>query len=165
MGIEFSFTGKVKAPESLIEAAQKLAEEEYYWLNIQKDGLQLALCPLSGDLYVNWSKGNGCQYEVEGSCCSTPAGPGLHQAAVEALDILGIQDLVVEDETGYYDHRDFAQMCREHFYPWLTTIVDVCWRRKDELNHMCVCWILGSICPRTSPARSSPRWAVSRWNG
>ncbi len=108
-------------------------------------------CPLGGDLYVNWSTENDRQYEVEGRCCSTPAGPGLHQAAVEALDTLGIQNLAVEDETGYYDHRNFARMCREHFYPWLTTIVDVCRRRKDELNHMCVCWDTEQYMPEDIP--------------
>jgi len=117
MSIGFSCTGRVKKPESMIEATKNLAEAQNYRLYIQKDSLRLALCPLGGDLYVNWSKGSGRQYVVEGDCCSTPAGPGLHQAAVEALDALGIQNLVDEDETGYYDHRDFARLCREHFYP------------------------------------------------
>ncbi len=75
MSIGFSFTGKVKAPESLIEAAQKLSEEEYYQLDIQEDGLRLALCPLGGNLYVNWSKGNGRQYEV-GAAAALPRRAG-----------------------------------------------------------------------------------------
>jgi len=86
MSIGFSFTGKVKKPESLVETAKKLVEKKYYRLGGWEDGLRLALCPLGGDLYVNWHKESGLSggYAVEGSCCSTPAGPGLHQAAVEA---------------------------------------------------------------------------------
>jgi len=151
LSIGFSFTSKVKKPESLIEAAKPLAEAENYRLYIQKNGFRLALCSLGDDLYVNWNEKSDHQYEVEGNCCSTPAEPELHQAAVEALDALGIQNLVVEDETGYYDHRDFARMCREHFYPWLTTIVDVCWQRKDKLNNMCICWDTEQYMPEDIP--------------
>jgi len=150
MSIGFSFAGKVKTAESLVTPAKKLAQEKNYRLWIQEDGLRLALCPLGGDLYVNWNK-ESTQYTVAGSCCSTPAGPGLHQAAVEALDALPIQDLEVEDETGYYDHRDFERMCREHFHPWLSTIVDVCWQRKEELNNMCICWDVEQYMPENVP--------------
>ncbi len=167
MSIGFSFTGKVKGPKALIETARELAERGNYRLAVQEDGLRLALCPLGGDLYVNWNKDSGLfgQWAVEGSCRSTPAGPGLHRAAVDALDELGIRDLTVEDETGYYDHRDFERMCREHFCPWLTTIVSVCEQKKDEISHMCICWDQDQYMPEDIPGtvitpmgRFSLRW-------
>lgn len=30
-----------------------------------------------------------------------------------------LSELLVDDETEYYNHRDFERMKREHFYPWL----------------------------------------------
>lgn len=155
MSIGFTFTGRVKKPEALIATAKKLAEERYYQIGTGEDGLRLALCPLGGDLYVNWKKENGlfAQYAVEGSCYSTPAGPGLHKAAVEALDALGIQKLAVEDETEYYQHRDFDRMLREHFHPWLKTLVKVCGEKVSEgvCSQMCMCWDLDSYMPEDVP--------------
>ena len=90
MSIGFTFTGRVKKPEGLISAAKKLADERYYGLYQQEDGLSISLCPLDGRVYITWKKESGLfgQWTVEGECCSTPAGPGLHKAAVEALDAL-----------------------------------------------------------------------------
>lgn len=168
MSIGFSFTGKVKKPEVLIAAAKKLADERYYRLGTGEGGLRLALCPLGGDLYINWKKESGLfgQYAVEGSCYSTPAGPGLHKAAVEALDALGIQKLNVEDETEYYQHRDFDRMLREHFHPWLKTMVDVLTGQfGEEHSNVCMCWDLDSYMPEDVPGtvitpvgRFSARW-------
>ena len=127
MSIGFTFTGRVKKPEALIAAAQKLADERYYGLYHREDGLSISLCPLDGRVYMTWKRESGLfgQWTVEGECVSTPAGPGLHQAAVEAVDGLGIQKLEVADETEYYQHRDFDRMLREHFHPWLKTMVDM----------------------------------------
>lgn len=155
MSIGFTFSGTLKKPDALIKTAKKLAEERYYQIGTGEDGLRLALCPLGGDLYVNWKKGSGLfpQYTVEGSCCSTPAGPGFHKAAVEALDALGIQKLNVEDETEYYQHRDFDRMLREHFHPWLKTLVDMCSQKVSEgtYSQMCMCWDLDSYMPEDVP--------------
>lgn len=155
MSIGFTFTGKVKKPDALIQTAKKLAEERCYQIGTGEDGLRLALCPLGGDLYVNWKRESGlfAQYAVEGSCYSTPAGPGFHKAAVEALDALGIQKLSVEDETEYYQHRDFDRMLREHFHPWLITLVKVCGEKVSEgaCSQMCMCWDLDSYMPEDVP--------------
>lgn len=154
MSIGFTFTGRIKKPQALIQTAKRLADAGRYQVAAGEDGLRLALCPLGGDLYVNWKKGDGLfgQWTVEGSCTSTPAGPGLHQAAVEALDALGIQKLEVEDETEYYQHRDFDRMLREHFHPWLKTMVDVLAGQfgKDH-SSVCMCWDLDSYMPEDIP--------------
>lgn len=168
MSIGFTFTGRVKKPEALIAAAKKLADERYYQLGTGESGLRLALCPLGGDLYVSWKKESGlfAQYAVEGQCVTTPAGPGLHMAAVEALDALGIQKLAVEDETEYFRHRDFDRMLREHFHPWLKTMVDVlAGQFGEDHSNVCMCWDLDSYMPEDVPGtvvtpmgRFSAKW-------
>lgn len=168
MSIGFTFTGKVKKPETLITAAKKLADERYYGLYQGENSLNLSLCPLDGRVYMTWKKDSGLfgQWTVEGSCCSTPAGPGLHKAAVEALDALGIQKLSVEDETEYYQHRDFDRMLREHFHPWLKTMVDVLTGQfGEDHSNVCMCWDLDSYMPEDVPGtvvtpmgRFSARW-------
>lgn len=168
MSIGFTFTGRVKKPETLLVAAQKLAEERGYGVYQREDGLSLSLCPLDGRVYVSWKKGSGLlsQWEVEGECVSTPAGPGLHQAAVEALDALPIQKLHVEDETEYYQHRDFDRMLREHFHPWLKTIVDMLTGQfGDDHTNVCMCWDLDGYMPEDVPGtvvtpvgRFSAKW-------
>lgn len=168
MSIGFTFTGRVKKPEILIASAKKLADERYYGLSQWEDGLNLSLCPLDGRLYMTWKKEAGLfgQWEVKGECQSTPAGPGLHKAAVEALDALGLQKLAVEDETEFYQHRDFDRMLREHFHPWLKTMVDVLTGQfGEEHTNVCMCWDLDAYMPEDVPGtvitpvgRFSARW-------
>ncbi|MCI8422848.1 MAG: hypothetical protein HFF50_04840 [Lawsonibacter sp.] len=154
MSIGFSFTGRVKKPERLLSAAKELADQRGYQMSQWENGLGVQLCPIGGNLSIIWKKEGGFlgQWAVEGSCVSTPAGPGLHQAAVELLDSLDIQKLQVEDETEYYQHRDFQRMLREHFYPWLATLVRIA---DDEIQKgtasMCLCWDLDQYMPEDVP--------------
>lgn len=168
MSIGFTFTGRTKKPELLIASAKKVADERYYGLSQWEDGLSISLCPLDGRLYMTWEKESGLfgQWTVKGECQSTPAGPGLHKAAVEVLDALPIQKLAVEDETEYWQHRDFDRMLQEHFHPWLKTMVDVfAGQFGEEHTNMCMCWDLNSYMPEDVPGtvvtpvgRLSARW-------
>ena len=168
MSIGFTFTGRVKKPEALIAAAQKLADERYYGLYQREDGLSVSLCPLGGCMWMSWKKEGGLfgQWAVEGECVTTPAGPGLHKAAVEALDALPIQKLAVEDETEYFQHRDFDRMLREHFHPWLNTMVDVLTGQfGEDHSSVCMCWDIDSYMPEDVPGtvvtpvgRFSAKW-------
>ena len=168
MSIGFTFTGRVKKPETLLVAAQKLAEERSYGVYQREDGLSLSLCPLDGRVYMTWKKEGGLlgQWTVEGECVSTPAGPGLHKAAVEVLDALPIQKLHVEDETEYFQHRDFDRMLREHFHPWLKTMVDMLTGQfSEDHTNVCMCWDLDAYMPEDVPGtvvtpvgRFSAKW-------
>lgn len=155
MSIGFTFAGTVKDPDALAKTAQRLAEERHYRLYPGENGLNIALCPLDGTLYISWKKEDGLlkHYAVEGQCFSTPAGPGLHQAAVELLDGLDLQGLRVDDETGYYDHRDFGRMCAEHFHPWLKTLVEIGGRKLEEGEYanLCLCWDMNQYKPADVP--------------
>lgn len=54
--------------------------------------------------------------EVFGEAQTTPCGPGFHKAVVDFIDVLGGRcglTLTVEDETSYWDWRDFAQLQQE----------------------------------------------------
>ena len=168
MSIGFTFTGRVKKPEALIAAAKKLADERYYGLYQREDGLSISMCPLGGCMWMSWKKESGLfgQWAVEGECVTTPAGPGLHKAAVETLDALPIQKLNVEDETEYFQHRDFDRMLREHFHPWLKTMVDVLTGQfGEDYTNVCMCWDLNSYMPENVPGtvvtpvgRFSAKW-------
>ena len=171
MSIGFSFTGVVKKPETLVQTANELAEVKGYRIWTEGNRFRLALCPMGGDLYVSWKIKSTLlgsyfsQYTVEGSCRSTPAGPGFHVAAVEVLDALGLRNLKVKDDTGYYRHRDFGRMCAEHFHPWLNKIVSVCEQKRDELKNMAVAWDMDQYIPENIPGtvissmgRFSVRW-------
>lgn len=154
MSIGLTFAGRIERPEALAEAARILAEERGYLLDTGEGGLRFTLCPLGGELYLSWRPGEDPSrpWAVRGECVSTPAGAGLHRAAVELVDSLPIQNLAVEDETGFYRHRDFQRMKQEHFYPWLRTLVDVCTREKGEsVSGMTLCWDLEQYAPEDIP--------------
>lgn len=57
--------------------------------------------------------------EVEFDCQTNILGPGFHKLVVDLLcDVAGQCGISfdVEDETDYYEHRDFSRMCRERLY-------------------------------------------------
>lgn len=62
---------------------------------------------------------------LEGEAATTPAGPGFHKAVVEFLDGLAREAgllLEVEDETGYWTHRDFDRLTQEQM-GWLRAVI------------------------------------------
>ena len=154
MSIGLSFTGKIDSPQALLEAARVLAEERKYHLIAGEGGLKVTMCPLGGELGLMWRPEGETSgpWLVRGGCVSTPAGAGLHRAAVELLDNLPVRALTVEDETGFFQHRDFRRMKEGHFYPWLKTLVDVCRRESGEVvSGMQLCWSLEQYAPEDIP--------------
>lgn len=154
MSIGLTFTGKIDRPEALLEAAGILSAERNYRLISGENGLKVVLCPLGGEVGFLWRpEGDPAgPWLVRGGCMSTPAGAGLHRAAVELLDSLPIYFLTVEDETGFYRHRDFQRMKEEHFYPWLRTLVEVCRQESGKgASGMQLCWDLEQYAPRDVP--------------
>ena len=154
MSIGLSFTGKIDSSKALLEAASILAEEQKYRLGVGETGLKVVMCPLGGELNILWrpEEDPAGPWLVRGSCVSTPAGAGLHRAAVELLDSLPVQALAVEDETGFYRHRDFQRMKEEHFYPWLRTLVEVCRQESGKgVSGMQLCWDLEQYAPQDIP--------------
>lgn len=152
MSIGLTFTGQIQGPGELLEAAKRLAGERDYRLGVGESGLRVAMCPLGGELTIVWGRPEGGPWLVWGKCVSTPAGAGLHRAAVELLDNLPIRNLTVEDETGFFRHRDFQRMKEEHFYPWLRTLVDVCRQEREKgVSGMQLCWDLEQYAPEDIP--------------
>ncbi|MFZ5826740.1 MAG: hypothetical protein ACOY94_20820 [Bacillota bacterium] len=62
---------------------------------------------------------------IVGDAATTPGGPGFHKAVVDLLDELietaGLS-LEVEDETGYWRHRDFDRLRQEQM-TWLRALI------------------------------------------
>ncbi|MCI8913947.1 MAG: hypothetical protein HFF38_07455 [Lawsonibacter sp.] len=154
MSIGLTFTGKIDGPQALLEAARVLVDQRNYRLGAGESGLRIGMCPLGGEVDILWRpEGEAAgPWLVRGECISTPAGAGLHRAAVELLDSLPIHALEVQDETGFYRHRDYQRMKQEHFYPWLRTLVDVCRRESGKgCSGFQLCWDLEQYAPVDIP--------------
>ena len=154
MSIGLTFSGRIEGPSILAEAAKVLAEQRGWSVGVSGGGLRVTLCPLGGELKVIWRPTEDPEgpWLVRGECVSTPAGAGLHRAAVELLDGLPIRRLAVEDETGFFRHRNFQRMKEEHFYTWLRTLVEVCARESGKgVSGMQLCWDLGQYAPEDIP--------------
>ncbi len=154
MSIGLTFSGRIEGPSILAEAAKVLAEQRGWSVGVSGGGLRVTLCPLGGELKVIWRPAEAPEgpWLVRGECVSTPAGAGLHRAAVELVDSLPIRSLTVKDETGFYRHRDFQRMKEEHFYPWLRALVDICARESGRgVSGMQLCWDLEQYAPEDIP--------------
>ena len=78
MSIGLNFTGKVDSPQALLEAARALARERDYGLRAGESGLKVVMCPLGGELGIQWRpEGDTAgSWLVRGGCVSTPANTG-----------------------------------------------------------------------------------------
>lgn len=162
MGIGFSFTGKVQPIEEFIECAKEAAGKFGCRLGIGQNELQFDLYPGGGELHMSWEPEDGIPWTtmhvsqkgkpskkkwiIEGDCQTTPIGAGLHKTAIELLDMLPIKELEVDDETGYYEDRDFEHMKQAHFYGWLNQLVMMCRQRPDACP--IVAWDMGRYLPK-----------------
>ena len=79
-------------------------------------------------------------------------GAGFHKAAIDIVDeLVELRDFSteVEDDTEYYEHRDFERMRSEHFYRWLNAIVELCRERmKENCSMSAICWDCNKYMPR-----------------
>ena len=155
MSIGFTFKAKTRKIDALKESVKEIAEESGYGLALNENWLTVSFCTM-GDLSMEWERESGLrgQWLINGNCCSTPAGAGFHAAAVRFLDELGqkrLSELLVDDETEYYNHRDFERMKREHFYPWLNALKRHCAERGSGYSNFCLCWDMEQYQPEEVP--------------
>lgn len=104
-----------------------------------------------GDIIFSYDT-SGKEASVVAECQTNLLGAGFHKAAIELTDELADLNgmpFEVEDETEYYDHRDFERMRSEHFYNWLTRIVNL-FREQigDECQTLAICWDYNKYTPQ-----------------
>ena len=90
-------------------------------------------------------------YLVCGECQTNLVGAGFHKAAIEFVDELALttgRPIEVDDETGYYERRDFERMRSEHFYGWLRTLTDIIREEKEKGSKLSyICWPIDGYKP------------------
>ncbi len=152
MSIGFRVNGTVAGIEELIRKASTIAKTMGYGIDVGEGGMCLRLCPM-GEVEITWSADadNQGQWLVESDCQTSQVGAGFHKAALELIDGLELENMVVEDETDYYSHRDFERMKREHFYPYLKQLLQVCHDLIEQRgsDQVCLCWDLDLYHPES----------------
>ncbi|MBQ9645096.1 MAG: hypothetical protein IJV24_01900 [Prevotella sp.] len=143
MAIKLSFTGQIKSRKKLVDNITKLSEHRSVGINIGDEGdISVTLCP-TGEINFHVIEGGLLRKtKVEGYFQSTPAGPGFHKAAVDFIDALDLESLVYEDDSEYANDRDFTELCNNHFYRWMETLVEFACQKVDEGLEipLFVCW-------------------------
>jgi hypothetical protein len=81
-------------------------------------GFRVKLVPFEEDVYGTWEDEKLCL-----SARTNSAGPGYHACLIDIIDEMGIVPIEVEDETGYYQNRDFALLQNE-MAKWLKGLSD-----------------------------------------
>ncbi len=107
--------------------------------------------------------------EVDVECQTNILGPGFHKLVVDLLDDVASQcgiSFEVEDDTDYFEHRDFGIMYHEHFLPWLGKVVDLLEEKSGKnYGNMLVNYDLGWPVPEDvagSYVTPFGRYSISR---
>lgn len=144
MKIECYFQTKRRDP--LLRKIAGICRELGYELDIEETMLHIFPCPLA-ELVLGWRRKSmllSSQWEFAGGCDTTQAGPGLHKAVADLLDRLSqeaIKNLTVDDDTGFWEHRDFQRLKKERFQPWF--------QEKRSGKEAYLCWDVDQYQPET----------------
>ncbi|MFR5601463.1 MAG: hypothetical protein ACLTKI_03470 [Lachnospiraceae bacterium] len=148
MSIKISFT--MEAKKSLIpgigwnqqkaeQFARNLADEFGYHCSVTENCIIFQFCP-EGYLWMTWEKPR-----LAGECQTNLAGPGFHASVIYFLELFaarGDLKLSVDDETGFYENRDFYKMRHDYFYPWFSSLLEHILEYRDEESQVqqLICW-------------------------
>ena len=142
MSIGIKLTTQSTSVASFQKLLDVVAKRHQALVNHSEETSEFIICRL-GVIFFNYEKAEE-EITVSGDCQTNLVGAGFHKAVIELMD--EIVDLngfpfEIEDDTKYYEHRDFEEMRSEHFYKWLSTVMAHCRERMgDEYKMLAVCW-------------------------
>lgn len=161
MGIGFEFAlrprrklfGKRDLNRQMLEQkADEIAMDQAYHCKKYQNRICCELC-VEGNLCLEIQEDM-----VKGECQTNVAGPGFHKAAIEFLERLAYElkwSLEIQDDTDYYLHRDFNRMRQEHFYRWLSELIQLIVDQEEQSEgSRYLCWPLGYYLPDGGDDRS-----------
>lgn len=123
--------------EKTAACARQLAAELGYQVDVIEGHLIYQFCP-EGYLWMRFKDGR-----LSGDCQTNIAGPGFHAAVIHFLEVFAARmdfELFVEDQTGYYQERDFKALRQNYFYPWFHDLMQNVWERRGDVKAQFVCW-------------------------
>ena len=142
MSIGFRLTTKCKNVSSFQKLLDVVAARHEVSVSHTEDYSELSVCRL-GNIFFNYEPTED-ETVIIGDCQTNLLGAGFHKAAIDIVDeVMELRDFPfeVEDDTEYYEHRDFERMRSEHFYHWLNAIVALCQERMSKDGSMyAICW-------------------------
>lgn len=150
MSIGFSFTAPLKKPEQFWKALEKCGKAKGLAVYLGNDEARVNFCRM-GDVYFTLeTETKKPKLSVEAQ--TSHVGAGFHAAAIAFVDALVKSEglsIRMEDETDYYNERDFEKMRREHFYSWLNNLVKISAEslEKGEMRNLCLCWNMDQYMP------------------
>lgn len=150
MSIGFRLTTKCKSISSFQKLLDVVAARHEASVSHTEDYSELSVCRL-GNIFFNYEPTED-ETVIIGDCQTNLLGAGFHKAAIDIVDeVMELRDFPfeVEDDTEYYEHRDFERMRSEHFYHWLNAIVELCQERMSKDGSMyAICWDCHKYMPR-----------------
>lgn len=156
MSLGFTFTAEVQDKALFINTLERVAKRFHYALALDEESARVHICHM-GDLFFTFEtvKRIWKKTIITGDCQTNLAGAGFHAAAIEFVDALAEEAALrvdMEDETDYYQDRDFEGMRETHFYRWLDSVLELCREEagKDREN-FCVCWDVNQYMPANIP--------------
>lgn len=142
MSIGFRLTTKCKNVSSFQKLLDVVAARHEVSVSHTEDYSELSVCRL-GNIFFNYEPTED-ETVIIGDCQTNLLGAVFHKAAIDIVDeVMELRDFPfeVEDDTEYYEHRDFERMRSEHFYHWLNAIVELCQERMSKDGSMyAICW-------------------------
>lgn len=150
MSIGFNLTTKCRSISSFQKLLDVVAGRHDASASHEEDYSELIICRM-GMMTFGFETEEG-EVVVKGYCQTNLLGAGFHKAAIDLADeLVDLNGFPFEmmDETDYYEHRDFERMRSEHFYPWLSNVMELCRERKGgEYQMLAICWDYNKYVPQ-----------------
>lgn len=108
----------------------------------------------NGSITTAWhTDDSGLDVSIESQ--TSVMGAGFHKLVAEYID--AVADLAgiefdVEDDTDYFDDRDFEKLKKEHFEKWLGKVVTLLTEKHENYSNFMVNWDMAWPTPEDMPA-------------
>lgn len=142
MSICFTLTTKCGSIPTFRKLLDVVAKRHQASAVHNDDNSVFTICRL-GTIFFGYEAADN-EVNISAECQTNLLGAGFHKAAIDLID--EVADLNgfpfrVEDETEYYNHRDFEKMRSGHFYYWLSQIVEYCRENiGNDSKSLAICW-------------------------
>ncbi len=135
-------SGKIADEQKFIKELKTIAENKKYIYCEYEDESIISVCHM-GDIFVK-VENNTATIDTS----TNLLGAGYHKyicdffAEIAELFI----EVHIEDDTEYFQHRNFHRMKEEHFYSYLSNLIKICCENIADAGY--VCWATNNYTPK-----------------
>ncbi len=133
MSISLLMSGKIRNEKKFLKELKKIIKTKNYTFDEYDDESIIRVCYM-GDVFVT-VKNNTATIDT----LTNLLGAGYHKYICGFFAELSklFTEVYIEDDTEYFEHKDFERMKEEHFYTYISNLMYICSENRSKGGSVC----------------------------